>query len=191
MTKVFFVRHAQPIYTWKDDRTRPLTDEGLNDSKQVTEKLKTAEIDCLYSSPYKRSFDTISDCAAFYGMQIITDERLRERQCGDKGNAGLELLRKRWVNFDFHEEGGECLKSVQNRNIAVLSDILVNEADNNIVVGTHGTALSTILNYYDSTFGCDDFLRIIDYTPYIIRLDFNGYECIGKEEMLIIEKKFV
>jgi len=29
----------------------------------------------------------------------------------------------------------------------------------NIVIGTHGTALSTIINYYDSTYGYDDFER--------------------------------
>jgi len=30
----------------------------------------------------------------------------------------------------------------------------------NIVIGTHGTALSTIINYYDSTYGYDDFERM-------------------------------
>lgn len=28
MTKVYFVRHAQPDFGWEDDRTRPLTAEG-------------------------------------------------------------------------------------------------------------------------------------------------------------------
>lgn len=28
MTRVYFVRHAQPEYAWKEDRTRPLTEEG-------------------------------------------------------------------------------------------------------------------------------------------------------------------
>ena len=31
MTKVFFVRHAEPEHSWKEDRTRPLTQEGKND----------------------------------------------------------------------------------------------------------------------------------------------------------------
>lgn len=45
------------------------------------------------------------------------------------------------------------------------------------MIGTHGTALSTILNFYDNSFGCEDFLRIIDWMPYIIELDF---ECSCK-----------
>lgn len=28
MTKIYFVRHAQPEYAWEDDQTRPLTEEG-------------------------------------------------------------------------------------------------------------------------------------------------------------------
>lgn len=34
MTKVYFVRHAQPDFGWEDDRTRPLTTEGKEDSKE-------------------------------------------------------------------------------------------------------------------------------------------------------------
>lgn len=30
MTRVYFVRHAQPEHAWKEDRTRPLTEEGKN-----------------------------------------------------------------------------------------------------------------------------------------------------------------
>ena len=28
MTRVYFVRHAQPEHEWEEDRTRPLTEEG-------------------------------------------------------------------------------------------------------------------------------------------------------------------
>ena len=32
MTKVYFVRHAQPEHDWEEDRTRPLTEEGVGDA---------------------------------------------------------------------------------------------------------------------------------------------------------------
>ena len=32
MRRVYFVRHAQPEHDWKEDRTRPLTEEGKKDS---------------------------------------------------------------------------------------------------------------------------------------------------------------
>ena len=61
MTSVFFVRHAQPDQTCRDDRTRPLTLVGLKDSLLVTEALVNVRIDMFYSSPYKRSMDTIAE----------------------------------------------------------------------------------------------------------------------------------
>ena len=59
-----------------------------------------------------------------------------------------------------------------------------------IVIGTHGTALSTIQNFYDSNFGREDFLRIIDRMPYIIELDFEGDKLVGKQEHCHVEKEF-
>lgn len=38
---------------------------------------------------------------------------------------------------------------VQKRNMEALHDILADNADKEIVVGTHGTALSSILNCTD------------------------------------------
>lgn len=184
------MRHAQPVHSWEDDRTRPLTEEGLFDSKSVTELLKTVSINRFYSSPYKRSIDTISESAEMFNMNIHTDERFRERSKGINGNNS-GMFQKRWADFSYCEEEGESLGHVQKRNIEALFEILKNCSGENIVVGTHGTALSTILNYYDSSYGCDAFLRIIDYMPYIIRLDFDGMDCVGKEELLIIKKEFV
>lgn len=81
------------------------------------------------------------------------------------------MFQKRWADHDYHEEGGESIAMVQNRNIEALNEILSDNTDKDIVLGTHGTALSTILNFYDNSFGCEDFLRIIDWMPYIIELD--------------------
>jgi 2,3-bisphosphoglycerate-dependent phosphoglycerate mutase len=79
---------------------------------------------------------------------------------------------------------------VQRRNMEALKEILAANEGNTLVIGTHGTALSTILNYYDKDFGCEDFLRIIDWMPYIIELDFEGDKLISKTEHLHIEKEF-
>ena len=189
MTKVYFVRHAQPDFAWEDDRTRPLTAEGKADSKVVVEFLKDKEIDIFYCSPYLRSMDTIADTARYYGKEIITDERLREREKGTNGN-GHDMLCKRWEDLDFHEEGGESIHMVQERNAAALQDILRANPDKNIVIGTHGTALSSILNYYDAAFGCDDFWRIVDWMPYIIEMDFEGTKCVEKTEHVHVYKEF-
>lgn len=188
-TKVFFVRHAQPDRHYSDDRTRPLTAEGDADTKIVLETLREKKIDLFYSSPYKRSIDTIRSTAAFYGEDIVTDERFRERECGEGGNT-TEMFRKRWSDYDFCEPHGESLNMVQRRNIEALNEILSSDIGKNIVIGTHGTALSTIMNYYNKNFGCEDFMRIIDWMPYIVELDFNRTNLIGINELAHIYKEF-
>lgn len=201
MTRIYFVRHAQSAHDREDEWTRPLTAEGKADAKAVLHffrNTKTSEeegvsekirIDKFYCSPYRRSLDTIAETAAFYGQEIITDERLREREKGPDGN-NHGMFRKRWDDHDYHEEGGESLRMVQERNIAALQDILRTNEGKNIVIGTHGTALSTILHYYDNSYNCDSFLRIIDWMPYIIELDFEGMKLVEKKEHLHIEKEF-
>ena len=183
MTSVFFVRHAQPDETCSDDRTKPLTALGLKGRGKVTELLSKMPIDVFFSSPYKRSVDTIAECAEFFKIEIHTDERFRERKVGKNGYK-IDLLQRRWNDFDFCEPGGESLGSVQARNIEALNEVLLAYRDKNIVVGTHGTALSAIINYYDSSFACEGFQSIRYCLPYVIRLDFENNKYIKREELL-------
>jgi len=191
MTKIYFVRHAQPVHSWQDDRTRPLTDAGSSDSKKVTALLKTIEVDCFYSSPYKRSVDTIYESSVLHGLDIAVDERLRECAYGASiGSDFYGIIQHRWSDFDYCEDGGESLGVVQKRNIEAILEMLESHNGQSIVVGTHGTALSTILNYFNPLFGSTDYFRIANFTPYVIRLDFSANECVGQEEILIVEKVF-
>lgn len=91
--------------------------------------------------------------------------------------------------MSFCEENGESIAMVQERNMEALRKILSlydKKEMTTIVIGTHGTALSSILNRYDQSFGYDNFIRIMDWTPYIISLTFENDEVIKKEEHLHI-----
>ena len=189
MTTVYFVRHCKPDGKVIDERNRPLTDEGISDSYKVMEMLKDKKIDVFISSPYKRSFDSVKRAAEFYNKTIETDERLRERKAGKDSN-NHEMFKKRWENLWFAEDDGESIDAVQKRNIEALNEILQKYADKNIVIGTHGTALSSIFNYYDSSFNGDSFMRIIDFMPYIVKMEFDGNVFLSKEELFHIKKEY-
>lgn len=189
MTRVYFVRHAQSDWRSGSDRERGLTQEGWEDLKVVLAFLRDKQVDAFYCSPYRRSLDTIRETVEFYGQPVHTDERLREREAAPGGNC-RELFRKRWSDFDWCEPGGETLRSVQERNIGALTEILEQNQDKTVVIGTHGTALSTILNYYDLAWDCDEFLRVIDWMPFVIELDFDGTQYLGRTEHVHVEKVF-
>ena len=189
-TTVIFVRHAQSLHPWEDDRTRPLTEAGLMARAIVLDVMRGRQMDAFLCSPHKRSIDTIQPAADFFGMEIMTDEGFRERKSGKNCN-GMRHLQERWNNLDYAEAGGESLRSTQQRNMNALDEALDRYRRKNIMIGTHGTALSTILKYYDHSFGLEDFLRIQDWMPYIVELTFAGHKLIRTKELAHIHKEYL
>ena len=87
MTKVYFVRHAQPEDGRADDRAGPLTEEGRADTALVLRTLRDKAIDVFYCNPYKRCVDTIRQTVEHYKMAVQTDELLREQKAGVNGST--------------------------------------------------------------------------------------------------------
>lgn len=179
MTNVYFVRHAEPNYDNHDDMTRELSAKGLKDRTLVTEFLLDKQIDAVLSSPFKRAIDTVREFAEQQGMEIEIIADFRERRID---NCWIEdfkgFCKKQWEDFSYKLSDGECLREVQTRNIAALKDLLKRYAGKNVVVGSHGTALSTLINYYDKSFGHAQFEEIRGLMPWIVQFCFEGEECV-------------
>ena len=186
VTKVFFIRHAEPNLTNHNDMLRELSPKGMADRAFVTRFLADKDISAVLSSPYKRAVDTVADFAEKYGFEIEIDADFRERRVADGWIDNFtEFSEKQWADFDYRLEDGESLSEVQKRNIAALSRALEKYAGKNIVIGSHGTALSTIINYYDKSFGYKDFERIRGVMPWIVEFSFDeDGNCINIKEYL-------
>ena len=188
MTTIYFIRHAQSDFAVQDTRKRPLTDKGRVDCKLVTDYLSDKNIDNIISSPYKRAIDTLSDFAEVKNLSIEIIEDLHELILDFKTGSDLmddwvPFCMKQWSDFTHSMPNGESLDDVQKRNIETINDVLKRYKDKNIVIGTHGIALSTIINYYDSTFGFDDFMAMVNINPWIVKMDFDGTNCIGMKKI--------
>lgn len=180
MTTVFFVRHAEPNYQNHDDASRELSLKGLADRKLVTEFLSNKLVNKVFSSPYKRAIDTIKDFTDKYNHQIILIDDFRERKVGNQWISNFsKFSAEQWSDFDYKLEDGESLKETQTRNVNALNKILKQNKDKTIVVGSHGTALSTIINYFDKSFAYSDFKKIQFLMPWIVRFDFKNYDCVN------------
>ena len=186
MTIVYFVRHAKPDLSVHDDLTRPLTKSGLEASQLVTKFLQDKEIDQVFSSPFKRAIDTVKHFAEDRQMPVKVIDDFRERKISDHWIEDFNGFAKRqWEDFDYKLPAGDSLNEVQERNIVALKILLRDYPDQKLVIGTHGTSLSTIMNYFDSSFDYDFFNRIKGYMPFIIRLTFSGEKLVDVEERLI------
>ena len=189
-TTVYFIRHAQSDFSKGDEASRPLTEKGMNDRQLVTAYLHDIDIGAMYSSPYKRAYDTVADLACSVGMEVVVVDGFRERRTdGLASDADFwKLTERQWADFSFPLPGGECLAEVQDRNITALNEILIRDKGKNIVIGTHGTALSTIINYYDNSYGFADFKAMVNIMPWIVKMDFNDIRCSGIEKIDLLQR---
>lgn len=174
MTTVFFVRHAEPNYDNHNDMLRELSSKGLQDRKRVTAFLAKKKIDVVLSSPYKRAIDTIKDFADRFGFDVQIIDGFRERKVDDGWIEDFTAFaKKQWADFSYKLSNGECLQEVQDRNITALKLALEQYHGKNIVIGTHGTALSTIIQYYNPEFGYDEFAKVRNVMPWIVEFTFD------------------
>ena len=190
MTTVYFVRHAESDKKVSNGAIRPLTEKGMKDRILVTKYLENKNIDCVLSSPFKRAIDTIEDFAEQNSLQILTINDFRERKSDsdwERDNDFYPFIQRQWADFNYTLSDGEHLNDVQHRNINALNSVLSEYEGKSIVIGTHGTALSTIINYYDKSYGFDNFMEMIDLMPWIVKMSFDGKKCLKIEEINLFE----
>lgn len=175
MTEIYFVRHAEPNYGNRNDEARELTEKGLADRTLVTEFLRDKRIDAVLSSPYKRAVDTVKDFADRFGYEIEIVPDFRERRVDSVWIDDFAAFsRRQWADFDYKLSDGETLAEVQRRNIAALETVRNTYRGKRVAIGSHGTALSTIVHHYDPSFGYSSFESIRELMPWIVRLTFDG-----------------
>lgn len=169
MKTIYLVRHAEPNFENHDDKSRELSFNGLIDRNNVTKYFENIEIEGIYTSPYKRAVDTIKPCSENKNLNIILVDDFRERAVGRWLENFDEFAQKQWSDFNYKIENGENLNEVQVRNIRALSDITNKKA---VIVSGHGTAISTIINFYFKKFGYDDFKKL--KMPFIVKLKLDN-----------------
>lgn len=179
MTHIYFVRHALPNFDNHDDRARELTARGLADRLMVTDFLAKRDIRVVLSSPYQRAVDTVADFAQRYGHDIITIEDFRERRVDSQWVPDFNSFAKmQWQDFDYKLSDGESLAQTQRRNIAALGQVLREYPNQAVAIGSHGTAIATIIRYFLPSFGYADFRKIQPKMPWIAEFVFDGERCV-------------
>ena len=190
-TTIYFIRHCEADNTIAKTDTRPLTSRGWADRETITRTLEDIHLDRLYSSPYKRTLDTIGDLAQARGMDITVEDGLHERVGGSTDRELMEqgtveaFVRKQWQDMEYTLGDCESLGSTQRRNVEVILRLLKAEQGKTIAVATHGCALSCIANYFEPELKFDYFMYLIPRLPCIVRVDFDGTNLIAMEELTL------
>src|SRR3989344_7866922 len=86
--KVYLIRHGETDFNkqnkdWGQDDKIPLNDHGIEQSKNLSKKIKKIKFDKIFSSDRKRAKQTAEIITQVTGYPIIEDKRLREYSPGE------------------------------------------------------------------------------------------------------------
>lgn len=111
ITTYFFIRHAEKQTSDSSEKDPELTSMGKERAKRWAKVFRDVEFDHIYSSDYKRTFQTARPIAQAKGLEIdrydtrkLNDEQFQERTIGKKVLVvGHSNLNPQWVNYILKE----------------------------------------------------------------------------------------
>ncbi|ONI81807.1 hypothetical protein ALI22I_37005 [Saccharothrix sp. ALI-22-I] len=149
-TDLVLVRHARsvvPTPDGPDELTRPLTDEGLAQARDLVDVLAVLRPTAFLSSPYLRAVQTVRPTAEALGLTVDTWWDLREWDSGIPPTSDYARhFAHSWENPDEARPGGESMARFDARLTRTLTEVAEEHDGGVVVIGTHGTfAARTLL----------------------------------------------
>jgi 2,3-bisphosphoglycerate-dependent phosphoglycerate mutase len=150
----YLVRHAHA--DWTPDEGRPLSARGRADAARVAETLQRHPIAAIYSSPFRRAYQTIAPLADRLGLPVCVEPALRERRlAAGSVRDFLGAVAATWRDPSFSHPGGESNTVAQQRGLGVVRRLQERHRGEYVVLSTHGNLLALILQGYDPAIGFD------------------------------------
>lgn len=184
-TRFIFVRHAEAegnktrrFHGWTDSG---ITEKGRLQAKRLAERLKSTDIDVIYSSSLKRTMQTASYISEIKKLPIIASDQLKEINGGDWEDIAWEELQQRWPDdyniwenrpYEHRMPNGETMEEFQGRLLNEIIRIICQNEGRNILIVTHGTAIRVMICHFractleemNNVAWCDNTaITIIDY----------------------------
>jgi len=157
ITRLILVRHGESagnsegiLCGWHDSS---LTEKGIAQADRVALALKEVDINVIISSDLQRAKQTALIISKQLGLDVCFDVRFRERSCGIFDGRKIDDLKNHesWESFlndsNFTLEGGESVVNFSKR-ISESCEMIMNVYEGeNILLGSHGGALWTMVPY--------------------------------------------
>jgi len=157
VTRVIAIRHGETAWN-VDSRIQGQLDVGLNDTgrwqaHRLALAMADERLDAVYSSDLYRAWDTARALADAAGLDVRTDETLRERGFGvfegltfDEVEQRFPDDSRRWRQRDasFGPVGGETLADFFARAVGSVAAIAARHRGGHIAVVTHGGVLDAL-----------------------------------------------
>ena len=155
------IRHGETDYNKKMQLPGRLPDVHLNkkgrqQAQAVADKLASAPIKAIYSSPLERTMETAELLANVLMLEIIPMAGLLETDCGEWQGQSIKKLRRQkiWQSIQqrpalFHFPGGESIGECQHRMVQVLESLrLKHSAQDLVACFSHADPIKQVIAYY-------------------------------------------
>ncbi len=183
MTTIYLIRHSKSIginnvkyETILEDQIKnerlPLSPDGEELAKKISEYDELKDIDVIYSSEYERAISTAKYISDKNELLLHITNKLNERKMGDTKDIPKFFWSTQFEDENAKANGGESRKEVTKRMYDFLESILKEYKNKRIVLVTHATAISFLLMKW-----CE--LVDIDIDNKSRQLNFKGKEVIN------------
>lgn len=173
---IYLIRHCQAVGQPPESQ---LTAEGIKQAEKLADFLSSIKVDRIFSSPFLRAVETIKPFAQKITIEIETDERLAERVLSANSMPDwFEKLKMTFSDMDLRYEGGESSKEAMDRIVQVVNEMIGSQAQSSVIV-THGNIMSLLLNFYNKSFGFDEWQQLSNPDVFIMRFKNNEVQ-IGR-----------
>src|SRR3990167_6914028 len=143
--RLYIVRHGETEYN-KTRMIQPedskLNEEGLDQAKKISQRLKDIKFDIIYTSPMERAHRTMREIAINHSQtKIMVSELLSETHTGEL--LGLSYNQARDIRhkhgfMEYKPKGGESLQDTFDRVEKFYKELLKNHEKDTVLIVTHG-----------------------------------------------------
>ena len=158
MAKLYLVRHGESEWNAlgkvQGQSDTDLNNKGIEQAKEVAERLCKEDIDLIYSSDLKRAYETAEIIGDKLDLEVDILCGIRELNFGTWEGLDTETIEaehndhyKQW-RTEPHKitfVDGEDLLTVQKRALKDIDKVRKENPDKNILLVSHGTAIKTII----------------------------------------------
>lgn len=173
--KYFLMRHGEAENNVRNtldctnENKWPLTEQGIKQVEEAATKLTSAGITKIVASPFERTKQTAECVAKHLGLSqsaISYDDRLREFNFGELNGGPLEPFTtlRRSIAYDEAIPGGESDQQSKRRFGEFLYELERTEADENILVVTHGAGFEALCAVLAGA-NCDESRKMLPTGP--------------------------
>lgn len=131
-----------------------LNEKGRKQAERLALRLKDETVAAIYSSPLRRARETAEEIARFHGLEVVTEDGLKEVDAGELDGLTFKEMMERYGDFlkewlkddpSLKMPGGESIAELQQRTWPAVGRMVRDHPDGVVILVSHAFAILSII----------------------------------------------